>query len=141
MIDPFLTLTHPWAYPLLEVVHLAGIAMLFGSLVVLDLRLWGLAAALDAGRLARLTLGVTWAGFALVLPSGLAMFGTQPDELLHNRAFQVKLGLIALAGLNAAAFHARGGTGRHDALARWLGALSLGTWLGVIICGRWIAYI
>lgn len=133
-------LTHPWAYPLFEAFHIAGIAMLFGSLVVLDLRLWGRAPALDVAPVARLALAVTWAGFAVVAVTGLLMFSTQPDELLRNRAFQVKLGLIALAALNAAFFHLRGGSGRHDRTARVLGALSLGTWLGVIICGRWIAY-
>ena len=135
-----LLLTHPWAYPLLEAFHIAGIALLFGGLVVLDLRLWGRGTALALAPLARLTLAVTWAGFALVACTGLLMFSAQPDELLRNRAFQLKGALIVLAGLNAAWFHARGGTGRHDAAARWLGALSLGTWLGVIICGRWIAY-
>ncbi|KQW01386.1 hypothetical protein [Rhizobacter sp. Root1221] len=134
-------LTHAWAYPLLEVTHIAGIAMLFGSLVVLDVRLWGAGAAtLPAGPLARLVLRVTWVGFALVLASGGLMFSTQPGELLHNPAFRVKLVLLVLAGLNAAWFHLRGGLARDDRLMRALGALSLGIWLGVMICGRWIAY-
>jgi hypothetical protein len=36
---------HPWAYPALEVVHIAGIALLLGSLVLLELRVWGAGAA------------------------------------------------------------------------------------------------
>lgn len=134
-------LTHAWAYPMLEVAHIAGIAMLFGSLVVLDLRLWGAGAAtLPAGPLARLLLRVAWVGFALVLASGGFMFSTQPGELLRNPAFRVKLVLLVLAGLNAAWFHLRGGVARDDRLMRVLGVLSLGIWLGVMICGRWIAY-
>jgi hypothetical protein len=134
-------LTHAWAYPMLEVAHIAGIAMLFGSLVVLDLRLWGAGAAtLPAGPLARLLLRVAWVGFALVLASGGLMFSTQPGELLRNPAFRVKLVLLVLAGLNAAWFHLRGGVARDDRLMRVLGVLSLGIWLGVMICGRWIAY-
>lgn len=133
-------LTHPWAYPLLEVLHIAGIGLLFGSLVVLDLRLWGAGAVLPLAALERLVLRVAWAGFGIVLVSGLTMFSTQPDELLHNPAFRLKLVLLALAGVNAAWFHRRGGGMRLDATSRRLATLSLGLWFGVIICGRWIAY-
>jgi len=134
-------LTHPWAYPLLEVLHIVGIAGLFGSLLVLELRLWGRGEALlPAVPFARVVLTVTWAGFALVLASGLAMFSTQPQELLANAAFRAKAVLLVLAGLNAAAFHRRGGTARADGPMRALGLLSLVLWVGVIICGRWIAY-
>ena len=36
---------HPWAYPALEVVHIAGIALLLGNLVMLELRVFGRAEA------------------------------------------------------------------------------------------------
>lgn len=132
--------THPWAYPALEVVHIVGIALLLGNLVALELRVWGLAAALPVASLARLCLGLSLAGFGLVATSGLLMFASQPAELLANRAFTLKMGLVLLAAVNAAAFHARGGLRRLDGWARAQTALSLGLWLMVIICGRWIAY-
>jgi hypothetical protein len=132
---------HPWAYPALEAAHIAGIALLVGSLVLLELRVWGAAPELPVAALARLALAVTATGFALVLLTGLAMFSAQPAELLGNRAFVLKMGLVMLAGLNAAWFHGRGGLVRLDALARAQTALSLGLWLGVIILGRWIAYL
>ena len=132
--------SHPIAYPALEVVHIAGIALLLGSLVLLELRVWGLQAELPLRPLARLALGVTAVGFGLVLLSGLLMFAAQPAELLANRAFVVKMALVAAAGVNAALFHARQGLQRGDMLARLQTVLSLGLWLGVIICGRWIAY-
>jgi len=130
-----------WAYPALEVAHIVGIALLFGSLVLFELRVWGLAAALPARDFARLALRVSLAGFALAAASGLAMFATQPDELLANPAFRFKLALLALAGLNAALFHLRAGVARLDRTARWQSLLSLGLWIGVIICGRSIAYV
>jgi hypothetical protein len=131
---------HPIAYPALEVLHIAGIALLLGSLVLLELRVWGLAPALPLRALARLALPVTLAGFALVAASGLVMFMAQPGELLANRAFVLKLGLVHLAGLNAAWFHGRGGLDKADALARAQTVVSTGLWLAAIICGRWIAY-
>ncbi len=130
-----------WAYPMLEVMHIVGIALLLGSLVLVELRVWGLGAALPMPELARLALRLTLAGFVLAAASGLLMFSTQVAELLGNRAFVLKMGLLMLAGLNAAAFHARAGLGRRDRVARLQTALSLGLWLGVIICGRWIAYL
>jgi hypothetical protein len=131
---------HAWAYPALEVVHIVGIALLLGNLVLLELRVWGAAPALPVAPLARVALAVALAGFALVAVSGLAMFASQPGELIANRAFVWKMALVFTAGINAAAFHARGGLQRLDALARVQTALSLGLWLAVIICGRWIAY-
>ena len=132
--------SHPWAYPALEVVHIVGIALLVGNLVLLEVRVWGAAPQLPVQALARLALLLALGGFGLVALSGLTMFSTQPQELLTNRAFVLKMGLVALAGLNAALFHARGGLTKLDALARAQTALSLGLWLTVIICGRWIAY-
>jgi len=139
--NPFAWLAeHAWAYPALEVVHIAGIALLVGNLVALELRVWGAAAELPVHALARLSLGLAGAGFSIVALSGLLMFASQPADLIANRAFVLKLSLLMGAGLNAAAFHARGGVARADGWARVQTALSLGLWLGVIICGRWIAY-
>jgi hypothetical protein len=132
--------SHPWLYPMLEAVHIVGIALLVGSLVLLELRVWGRGAALPVQPLARLALGVTVAGFAVVVFSGLFMFAGAPGELLANSAFTVKMGLLMLAGLNAAWFHARGSLARLDAMARAQTLVSMGLWLAVIICGRWIAY-
>ena len=133
--------SHPIAYPVLEVLHLVGLALLLGSLVLLELRVWGVGRALPLRPLARLALPVTLAGFGLMAASGLLMFAAQPAELLANRAFVLKLGLVLLAGLNAGVFHARDGLGREDGWARVQTALSLGLWLAAVVCGRWIAYL
>jgi hypothetical protein len=132
--------THPWAYPALEVVHIVGIALLLGNLVLFELRVWGFGPELPVQALARLALRLSLLGFALVAASGLLMFAGQPEELLAGRVFVVKMGLVLLAGLNALWFHARGSLRRLDRGARIQTAVSTGLWLAVIICGRWIAY-
>jgi len=132
--------THAFAYPLLEVLHIVGIATLLGSLLLFELRVWGVGSALPVDALARLALPLSLAGFALAAASGALMFASQAGELIANRIFVVKMGLLLLAGLNAASFHARGGTARRDGLARAQTLLSIGLWLAVIFCGRWIAY-
>lgn len=131
---------HVWAYPALEVVHIVGIALLLGNLVALEIRVWGGAATLPVKALARLSLGVALGGFALAATSGLLMFATQPAELLANRSFVVKMGLLAAAGCNAAWFHGRGSLEKLDLTARVQMLVSTAIWLGVVVCGRWIAY-
>lgn len=129
-----------YAYPVLESVHIVGIALLFGSLAMFELRVLGAGAALDVQGLGRLALPVAITGFGIAATTGGVMFASQAGELLANRAFLLKMGLVVLAGLNALGFHWRGGSRRRDTLARAQTALSLGLWLAVIICGRWIAY-
>lgn len=130
-----------WAYPALEVIHIFGIALLVGNLVLFELRVFGAGAALPARELARLSLVLALGGFGLTAASGLLMFATQPSELLANRAFTLKMLLLLAAACNAAWFHGRGSLARLDMLARLQMLLSTVIWLGVIACGRWIAYV
>ena len=130
-----------WAYPALEVVHIAGIALMLGSLALVELRVWGYGRELPLRPLARAGLRLSAGGFVLIACSGLLMFAAHPGELLGNRAFVVKMGLVTLGGINAVVFHRRDSLGRADVGARAQTVLSLGLWLAVIICGRWIAYL
>lgn len=132
---------HPWAYPMLEVVHLIGVALILGNLVLLELRVFGWVSELPIEPLARLSLGLVGVGFGCAAVTGLLMFGTQPGELLANRVFTVKVALIMLAGCNAGWFHARRSLQLQDATARVSMLLSSVIWILVITCGRWIAYV
>jgi hypothetical protein len=132
--------SHPWAYPALEVVHIFGIALLLGNLVLLEFRVFGRGAELPLAALARLALSIALAGFGLAAASGLLMFASQAAELLTNRAFTLKMLLLLTAGCNAAWFHGRGSLARCDGLARAQMVVSTLIWLGVLACGRWIAY-
>lgn len=141
MIPPLDSLAaHPWAYPMLEVVHIVGIALLLGNLVLLDLRVWGLGQALPVEPLARLSLALVATGFTVAAASGLLMFMTQPMELLAHRAFTLKMLLLFLAACNAGWFHARQSLQRLDTTAKALMVCSTVLWLLIITCGRWIAY-
>jgi hypothetical protein len=76
------------------------------------------------------------------------MSAGQAGEYITNPAFQLKLLLIVLAGVNMAVFHLIPWrtVGSWDAgteapiAARVAGALSLALWIGVIAAGRWIAF-
>lgn len=132
--------SHLWAYPALEMVHISGIALLLGNLVLLELRVFGWGEALPVRDLARLSLGLALSGFAIAAASGLLMFASQPAELLANRAFTLKMLLLFTAGCNAAWFHGRGSLDKLDVWARVQMVVSTLIWLAVLACGRWIAY-
>ena len=140
-----------WLYPGVEIVHITGIALLFGSIAVLDLRLLGLSRDIPVKRLAGHVLPWTAASFILIVPSGLMMFTAHASELIQSGVFVLKMCLILAAGLNAALFHAV--TFRTADVwdseemrrlpppsARLAGALSLLLWICVIACGRLLAY-
>jgi hypothetical protein len=137
-----------WAYPVVEIVHIVGLAMLFGSILMLDLRLLGFSRRLPVRTLAGHVLPWTLASFMLILPSGLAMFAAHASDFVGNPVFVAKMLLIFAAGINAAVLHA--GAFRHAAAwdvdarppgaVRFAGAASLLLWISVIACGRLLAY-
>jgi hypothetical protein len=122
-------------------VHISGIALLLGNLVLLELRVFGLGAGLAVKDLARLSLGLALTGFGIAAASGLLMFASHPAELLANRAFTLKMLLLLTAACNAAWFHRRGSLAKLDAFARVQMLVSTLIWLAVVACGRWIAYL
>ena len=141
-----------WLYPSVEIVHIAGIGLLFGSIAVLDLRLLGFSRTLSVRQLARHVLPWTAASFVLIVPSGLMMFTAHASDFIQSGVFVLKMGLILAAGLNAALFHTitfrTADVWDSDEMrklppppsARLAGALSLSLWIAVIACGRLLAY-
>jgi hypothetical protein len=121
-------------------VHLIGVALIVGNLILLECRVFGLGAALPIEPLARLSLSLALIGFSMAAASGLLMFATQPGELLANRAFTIKMLLLVVAACNAAWFHGRGALQRLDRLARLQMFVSSLLWVSVIASGRWLAY-
>jgi hypothetical protein len=132
--------THPWAYPVLEVLHVLGIALLLGNLVLVELRVWGFGKDLPIAALARLSLSLVLLGFGLAAMTGVLMFMAHAQDLISNRVFLVKILLLFLAATNAAWFHTRGGLQKLDVLAKVQLIVSLVIWLTVLTLGRFISY-
>jgi len=138
-----------WLYPSVEIVHLVGIAILVGSIIVLDLRLLGFSRSLPVRRLAAHVLPWSAGSFVLIVPSGLMMFVAHAGDLIGSPVFALKMCLILAAGINAAVFHSgvfRGAAAWDvDAMpplmARAAAALSLALWVCVVACGRLLAYV
>ncbi|WP_020654371.1 DUF6644 family protein [Massilia niastensis] len=138
---------HAWLYPIVETTHIVGFVVLVGSVAMFDLRVLGFGRDLPVRALARHLLPWSVGSLALIVPTGLMMFSTQPLDLLGNPVFLLKLTLIATAGLNALAFHlgpyrhAERWTASAPPWARLHAALSLLLWIAIITCGRMLAYV
>lgn len=139
-----------WWFPLLESLHVVFITLMFGFILMVDLRLLGLAAR----RYSVLSISneiVPWSAvfFVLATVTGIGMFITRASSHVLNPAFQIKMILLLLAGINIALFHfyiARNISEwnprtRAPSLARFSAAASLGLWCGVMLAGRWIGHI
>lgn len=134
------------AYPLANLVHLLGLVMLVGAIGVVDLRFIGLFRRLPAGPLAQGLIPVAASGLVLMIASGFVMFSADSVALSRSAVFRWKLGAIAAALANLAAFHvmARGRIAdwgpRTPVAARAAAAASLALWLTAAALGRLIAY-
>jgi len=121
-----------WAFPLLEIVHIAAIASMVGSVLTVEMRVFGLRRALPLEELGRLGAVIAVTAFAVAVASGSLLFASDASGYVANRAFVAKLGLILAAAINMLVFHARGSLSKPDAIAKAQAALSLLLWLGVI---------
>ena len=129
------------AYPLVNALHIIGVALLFGAIVPLDLRLAGWrrdAAAI--GGLSRLLLPVAMFGFALAACAGLLLFATDARAYAASPLFQAKIVLIGLALGNAWALRRVDWRRQPRPRVALAGAASLILWLAVIVLGRLIGY-
>jgi hypothetical protein len=138
-----------WAFPALETVHVIAVALVVGTIFVVDLRLLGLASiGRPITQLCSEILPITWAAFVLAVIAGTLMFISQAMEYFVNYAFRMKFFIIALAGINMLAFQLityRGVSNwdRGPAIpisGRLAGAISLTCWIGIVFFGRWIGF-
>lgn len=135
-----------WLYPLVNAAHIVGIALLFGAIVPLDLRLAGCWKTVRVASLSRVLVPVSAAGLVLAAGTGALLFATRPLDYLREPLFALKLGLIALALVNAwwlrrsAPWRARERSGGTTPGWRLAGAASMLLWLAAITVGRLIGY-
>jgi len=136
-----------WGYPLLETIHSLGMAMLIGSLGLINLRVLGVKRDLPMLGMRQL-LPLAWLGFTLNAISGTLLFTSDAVYFFESYTFRIKMVLIVLGGLNAALLGQRvfreAAAGAAPALptagTKWIAATSLVFWFGAVIAGRLIAY-
>jgi len=135
----------PAVYPALEALHIVAIAVTFGSLWLVDLRLLGWRrfglARIDIRVLAGVALPWTLIGFVVAATVGSLMFLARAGDFIGNRVFLLKILLLFIAGTNAAILHSRGPLDPASVVTRLQAAFSLMIWIAIIVCGRGIAYV
>jgi hypothetical protein len=138
-----------YLFPIIEGFHLIGIALSVGVLCWFDLRLMGLAFRNQpVSAVWKQVMPVARIGFMLMFLTGGLLFWAEAITAYNSVHFWIKIGLILLAGANAAYFEfvTRGGIASWDndlvppRNARLAGLVSLILWTAVIITGRTMAY-
>ncbi|MEA3026238.1 MAG: hypothetical protein QOF91_1523 [Alphaproteobacteria bacterium] len=138
-----------WSFQSALMLHIVAITIVFGMILVVDLRLMGVASkTTPVTDLLRVALPWTWWSFAGAVLSGAFLFMAQPEKYFVNVAFQMKFLLMAAAGLNMLIFHfityRKVSAWDRDApvplAGKVAGLVSLGCWTAAIAYGRWTAY-
>jgi hypothetical protein len=138
-----------WSYGIINLVHILGITMLFGAILLLDLRLLGAWRSIPLAAISRPATTVAMTGFAVAVISGVPMLSVKSTDYIGNPFLLIKFPAIALALANVWLVHrstawqahrARALTARErHGLAAGAG-LSLVFWLTAITAGRMIGY-
>ena len=139
-----------WMFPTLETLHVISLVTVIGAIVIMDLRLLGLSSARRAVTAVSLdTIPVTWIAFLCAVMTGSLLFVSKATVYTANPYFLIKMGLLALAGINMALFHRMTwktiGTWDNAIPAIPLsakigGGLSLLFWTLIVFCGRIIGF-
>ncbi len=138
-----------WAFPLIESFHVMALVTVFGTVLIMDLRLLGLASTkVPVTQMSSDTLKWTWIGFVIAAITGTLLFISKASTYMVNPYFLTKMGLMAAAGLNMVIFHFL----TYKSVASWdsekalptaakvAGGLSILFWLIIVFCGRAIGF-
>jgi hypothetical protein len=131
-----------WAYPMVSALHIASLGTLFGLVLVMDTLLLRQRAHADMPSLHRAAL----MAFGVAALSGLLLFSVRASDYVINPAFQLKIALIAAAGVNMLVLHRHRVMHGWASLATWqmtgvIAALSIALWCAIVLAGRWIAFL
>ena len=135
------------AYLLMNAAHIAGVALLVGGILPLDLRLAGFFRGVPLPVIGPFLSRSAAVGVALAIATGLWLFTVKPVEYLENEAFLWKMALLALALGNVVVQHrsrsyrlALAGGDLHPGV-RLVACCSAVLWLAVLVAGRWIGFL
>ncbi len=136
-----------WGYPIILACHAVGMAAVVGTVVMINLRILGFARSVPVTLFSRLAV-IAWAGLALNVLTGLALFTGDPVKFFYHPVFWIKISLIILGAVSVLAIAQE----LHKAAsvpadspeitsgAKLIAGFSLAFWAGAISAGRLIAY-
>lgn len=138
-----------WMFPTFESIHVVFLTTVFGSILLLDLRLTGL--AFNGRKVSDVTKDVmmwTWVGFIGAAITGSLLFSSAAVKYYEDWATRGKFTCMGLAGINMLVYELL----THPSIAKWdgdrvpparvrlAGFISMTLWIGVVVFGRWIGF-
>ena len=141
-----LVLDNPWVWPICEVFHFVGLCLLFGVVLLVNLRLLGFVKGVAFADVKRL---LPWgmAGLGINIVTGMLFFLAAPEQYTQNSAFAWKIGVLLIAGVTLLypTMSDRAGDltpkDRAPLTGRIVAAGSICLWIGVIFFGRFLPYL
>jgi len=136
-----------WVIPLMQTLHILATGMILSSVIMVDLRIWGLSRSQTLVQSAHRFVPWIWSAMVLMLVTGVLLIIAAPRRTLLDSTFQVKMLLMALAIVATLAFQValRRNHGRQDGrsagwIAGFIAAATLILWIAVTVAGRgrWI---
>jgi len=138
-----------WIYGIVNLVHILGVASLFGAVLVLDLRLIGFWRKVALGAITEPTVRIAATGFVISVLSGVCLLATKATEYVGNPFLYIKFPAIGVGILNVVALNSlsawkqhkvRELSSREQSKLAVIGGISLFSWLTAITAGRMIGY-
>jgi uncharacterized membrane protein len=135
-----------WIWPACETIHFVGLCMLFLVVLIVDLRVLGLARGLSFEALFQL-LPFGMLGFVLNLATGLLFFLAAPGQYVNNLEFHRKVLFIVLAGINVLYFLLAddawkvGPEDEAPLRAKVVAASAIFIWVGILYYGHMLPFL
>ena len=133
-----------WAFPLIETFHLLALAVLLGTVLIVNLRVFGLGKRyLPAPQMARLLEPWMLASLGVLIASGIPMAFSEPIKCFESYSFPVKMGLIVLGIVSQFTLQRRWVVSGDSSTrkARFAAVLSIAIWTAVGAAGKGIPYV
>ena len=140
--------TSPVLWPICEMLHFVGLALLIGAAGLIDLRLMGFFKSVPVAALMQLR---KWAALGLFINvvTGILFFVGAPGQYINNPAWYAKLAFLFVAMINVVVFETRQGrrmltltADEHTpASFKVAGAVSIGSWFLVLYFGRMLPFL
>jgi len=138
-----------WTYACVNLIHILGVASLFGALLVLDLRLLGLWRNVALRAISEPVVPIAVTGFLLAAMSGVCLLATKATEYVGNPFLYIKFPAIGLGLVNVAILNSQAAWKQHrvrelslheQSRLAFVGGISLFCWLTAVTAGRMIGY-
>ena len=135
-----------WAFPVIETIHILALTMMFGAIVIIDLRMLGLGMKKQSVALLARNLEpyMTW-GLVTMLATGYLLFCSEAMKCFANDGFKFKMAVLFPAIVFQFTLFRwithRDEEGRPMALGWVVALLSLALWFGVGVGGRAIGFV